>query len=372
MAPRKNTGSPTATPSLTPADAITVLKRQRERGNQIAAAPTVDTDQLTTWGNTTHELLVRALGVPNATVERFLSAARWYVAPNDEAGWQRHYRGSLETQLRLVDSALELLEVEVSPVATEDIVPIPLGPAPRIEPEEAHVRRADRQLLIEVRALIDESAALRGTSGPGDQRFDSWFSRAEHVVGLVGQRGVVFAQRIRAAQEEQRYRVRAEAVLQQRRGVPLIVSPVYRWMIESTAGTLDGFARAIESGLLTEVEDRVAAEIYGDVLAEAEMLLNANHLACAAILTRAGLESGLKRRARRDNMPGVETAKVSVVNDWLWKNSVYHKQSHDSVEGWLAPGNAFAHSLPEREKYTHRDIATTLRDVRSFVGTLLT
>jgi hypothetical protein len=104
---------------------------------------------------------------------------------------------------------------------------------------------------------------------------------------------------------------------------------------------------------------------HADVLAEAHTLLNGNHLACAAILARTGLESGLRRRARRENMPDTHKATATVMNTWLWKQGVYHKQTHDAVEGWIAPGNAFAHDSPEKDKYTHRDLARTLQDVQS-------
>ena len=71
-------------------------------------------------------------------------------------------------------------------------------------------------------------------------------------------------------------------------------------------------------------------------------------------------------------MPDVDKTKVSVVNHWLWKDrQLYPKATHDAIEGWLAPGNAFAHDLHEKDKYTHRDIAKALADVQAFLGSIL-
>lgn len=38
--------------------------------------------------------------------------------------------------------------------------------------------------------------------------------------------------------------------------------------------------------------------------------------------------------------------------------------TYDQVEGWLALGNAFAHNLPEKANYTHRDVAKAISDVQ--------
>ena len=68
-------------------------------------------------------------------------------------------------------------------------------------------------------------------------------------------------------------------------------------------------------------------------------------------------------------MPDPEKKLASGLNGWLWKDGAYPKGTHDAVEGWLAPGNAFAHDKPEKSQYRHQEIAKTLADVRSFIGT---
>lgn len=229
---------------------------------------------------------------------------------------------------------------------------------------------ADAQLAKQVRDLVEQGHLAHDDAQLQGPNFQSWFGQADAIIALLGRRGEAFARRLKDVQDVNAYKLRLDDLV------------VYQWMVDAARGVLYGLAAALDAGLLTSIEDRVgrpdvvvllhfASDIYSDVLSEAENLVHANHLPCAAILIRTGLESGLRRRARREAMPDVDESKVSVVNDWLWKQSVYHKQSHDAVEGWLAPGNAFAHNLPEKDKYTHRDLAKTLQDVRGFLGSLL-
>lgn len=140
------------------------------------------------------------------------------------------------------------------------------------------------------------------------------------------------------------------------------------WTVDEYIGALQAVIGAVDRGLLTELSVRIASEIYSDVLGEAERLLKANHLPCAAILARVGLESGLRRLALRRGMPDPDRALASSLNTWLWKDGAYPKGTHDAVEGWIAPGNAYAHDKPEKDHYKHREIAKTITDIRGFLG----
>jgi hypothetical protein len=190
------------------------------------------------------------------------------------------------------------------------------------------------------------------------------------VIDALGPAGAVFHDKIRSVQVVDSYSSRLLDV--RRRFNPnLSSSVIYEWIVDAVAGVLDGVGKAINSGLLTSIEDRVASDIYGDVLGEANVLLNASHLSCAALLARVALESGLRRVAHREQMPGAQTAKAGAINIWLWKNNNYPKATFELVESCLAPGNDFAHSTKDAERYTHGDIAKTIGDVRSLLATHL-
>lgn len=232
---------------------------------------------------------------------------------------------------------------------------------------------ADQELKKAVQSIIDDAPKARAQARNQGSEYHAWFTRVEIVVDSLGNRGVVLARQLQAIQDPKRYEkqlMNAHMGAMRSYASPDL-TPMYEMMVDGGLGVMQATISAIDGGLLTAIEDRVASEIYGDVLTQAADLLNGGHLACAAIFVRVGLENGLKRRARRESMADVDKAKVAVVNDWLWKNNLYPKATHDAVQGWLAPGNAFAHDLPEKDQYTHRDIAKALQDVQSFLGTLL-
>lgn len=227
------------------------------------------------------------------------------------------------------------------------------------------MRIANRELERLVRRVVEDAPQPydRGTS------YYSWITRVELLLANLGRYGTVFSRRLDAIRQDEAHAVTVVHIDPYDGLTATADGPdVLR---EGILGILDALLKAVNDGLLTDIEDRVASDIYSDVFAEATTLLNANHLACAAILLRVGLEDGLKRRARHEAMPEVDKEKVSVVNDWLWKNGIYPKGTHDAVAGWLAPGNAFAHNLPEKDTYTHRHVSKALDDVQSFLGTLL-
>jgi len=232
------------------------------------------------------------------------------------------------------------------------------------------MRSAEQELKRVTQALIDEEPEAQSDARARGPKFSSWMVRAELVVQGLGGRGDVLARRLADVRDPATYEKDILLGGRSAMGLP-DYSRMYPMMVDGVHGVLDALIKAIDDGLLTAIEDRVASDVYGDVLAEAKTLLDAGHTGCAAIFMRAGLENGLKRCARREGMQDVDKAKAAVVNDWLWKNSIYPKGTHDAVSGWLAPGNAFAHDLPEKEQYTSRDVAKALSDAQSFLGTLL-
>lgn len=229
-------------------------------------------------------------------------------------------------------------------------------------PTSAHLSGVIQQLID---SAPDERAAKLQQSS-----YNAWIAKVDALIHSLGPEGAVFGRRFAEATAYSTYLERLQH--EERRHAYSDIDPgpawVYGWMREAVLGLLAGLQSALTKGLLTEIAIRVASDIYSDVLAEAEGLLKGNHLPCAAILSRVGLESGLRRLALRHGMPDAERALASALNVWLWKNGVYPKGTHDAVEGWIAPGNAYAHDKPEKTQYGHREIAKTIQDIRGFLG----
>jgi hypothetical protein len=230
---------------------------------------------------------------------------------------------------------------------------------------------ARTKLVEAVRGLLSEATTVRDHQRDQGPEFTSWFTRIELLVSDLGARGKVFDDRLRKVQDPETYRTRLGHAIDRN---PRLDGDSTRvgWMIDGAVGVLQAIEQAIKADLLSVIEDGVASDVYGDVLTEAAGLLKGNHLACASILLRVGLENGLRRAARREGMVEVDKATASGVNVWLWKDRAwYPKASHNAVEGWLAIGNAFAHPSEETKLYTHQQVAKAIEDVRSFLGGLL-
>lgn len=227
-------------------------------------------------------------------------------------------------------------------------------------------------LRQQTRALIDGAASARETARQQSAPYVAWFTRVQLLVDQLGPVAATFKRELETVRDVRTYQLRIQA--EEDRASQLGRSrfnpaEVHQWMVDSAAGLVQGLDEALAGDLLRRVEDRVASEIYDDVLAEAEGLLRGNHVPCAAILVRVGLENGLRRLGAREGMPAVDTAKASAINDWLWKDrQLYAQATNRQVQSWLDPGNAFAHDKPEKSQYDAAHIAKTLEDVRSFLG----
>lgn len=223
---------------------------------------------------------------------------------------------------------------------------------------------AGEELKRRAQRLIDEAVMVYQ-----DQRaFDSWLIRVEMAMQDVGPRGAAL---IRAFDDIKQAYGSIASVSWAGAYEGYTTSTVdNRDTVQGVLPILDAMIAAVDEGLLIPIEDLIASDVYGDVFAEARVLLHANHLDCAAILLRIGVENALKRRAQHEAMLDVDKAKAQVVNDWLWKKGVYPKGDHDTIEGWLALGNAFAHDTPDKRGYTHSHVAKAIDDSQVFVTRL--
>jgi hypothetical protein len=216
--------------------------------------------------------------------------------------------------------------------------------------------------------LVDESKDVRPRARGQPPEFSAWKLRAEMLADGIGGTFQVRMQRTLDFQAETYWSRLREA--NNRRTGSLTESVIHEWMVDAVLGLLQGLDAAIDDGLLTSIEDRVASDLYSSVLAEASVQQRAGRGGIAAILMRVALENGLRRLARRETMTDVDGTTASAVNNWLWKDGkTYPAGTHRAVEGWLAIGNAFVHQTSEAGSYTPSQIAKAIEDVQGFLGT---
>lgn len=177
------------------------------------------------------------------------------------------------------------------------------------------------------------------TSRPEDlvngSGFVRWRTQVEAFVRGLGPTAASFQDGLRAAASDEELKARFEDLnlineyAVQRGGTRAYANG---WIADGYVGVLEAVIEGIDRGLMTELAVRIASEVYSDVLDEAERLLNAPHLPCAAMLIRVGLENGVRRLAARHSMPDLDKSKVSSVNQWLRKAGVYPLSTERSVE----------------------------------------
>jgi hypothetical protein len=230
-------------------------------------------------------------------------------------------------------------------------------------------RIARQELKSEIAELLAKYETNVPNSEIRSSAFAAWRTRLKLLLDRLGPEGAVFRGEIERLFTREHwssyidwYRANYASDLR--------TDPDF-WLAEAVRGcrgVLQTLEAAIDNDLLDKLEDRVASEIYGDVLTEAESLLKQKLIPCAAIFARIGLENGLRRLARHYNMPEADTKTASDINRWLRSNDVYPLQTMQAVDSYLAPGNAFAHASTEAASYTAPMIAVTIANIRSFLG----
>lgn len=138
-----------------------------------------------------------------------------------------------------------------------------------------------------------------------------------------------------------------------------------RSSLDKIIGVLETIANSLAKGRLATVEELVGAEVLGDLLEHAEVLLKAKYNLAAAIILRAVLEERLRKLCVSNSC--VPTAPRPTIENF--KQSLYTAQVIDKIGikdiDWMAGvGNAAAHNLPE---YKDEDVPQLFQRVTAFL-----
>lgn len=115
-------------------------------------------------------------------------------------------------------------------------------------------------------------------------------------------------------------------------------------------GVLEALREDVRHGTLSTFEELVHADVYADLIAQAEGLLCAKCARAATVLAGAALEEHIKLLA---NKHGTGTAnqdkshkQAAVMNAELRKAGVYTEAQRATIEGWQKLRNEAAHGNP--------------------------
>lgn len=131
-------------------------------------------------------------------------------------------------------------------------------------------------------------------------------------------------------------------------------------------GVLQSAREDWANGWVRKIQHLVEAEIFVDLLAQAEHLLSKDHYVPAAVLGGAVLEDCLRRLCVRHKIDLPETATMAPMNDALHKHGAYSKVMWAEVAAKGHLRNHAAHG--QIEKFTKADVEAMLPFVRRFLA----
>lgn len=139
---------------------------------------------------------------------------------------------------------------------------------------------------------------------------------------------------------------------------------------------LRGVARSlradIAAGRLRTFESLITADLFADLLAQADNLVESSYRRAAAVLSGATLEEHLRKLAVTLSISIVDASgkplKASMLNAELKKAGAYGKAENAQVDAWQKVRNDAAHGVATFETdHTDADIGRMISGIRDFV-----
>ncbi len=136
-------------------------------------------------------------------------------------------------------------------------------------------------------------------------------------------------------------------------------------------GVLRALRQDVDADRLRSFEELIHADMFADLLAQAEYLLSGGYLRAAAILAGATLEEQLSKMAVRNGvptrLPNGRPATGGTLNQGLRAAGVYTNAVRAEVESWLAIRNPAAHGEPFEGIFNDAQVKNMIERVRAFV-----
>lgn len=135
--------------------------------------------------------------------------------------------------------------------------------------------------------------------------------------------------------------------------------------VKKGLGVLAAAKEDYEHGYLTNIRDLVAAEIFTDLLQQADELLDAGYEGPAAVLAGAVLEDELRKLCNGRSITVPDKPKLDFMNSQLAKSGAYNKLTQKRLTAIADIRNSAAHG--KWDEFTHDDVSDMIRWVTSFL-----
>ncbi len=134
-------------------------------------------------------------------------------------------------------------------------------------------------------------------------------------------------------------------------------------------GTLKSLREDYANDFLSGFNEMVDADLFTDILEQAESLLSQGYFRASAVVAGVALESHLRKLAEKNSIPittdGEKYIKADSLNGALLKNNIIDKTMHKSVTGWLGLRNDAAH--PDSKEINDGLIEPMIAGTRVFI-----
>ena len=139
----------------------------------------------------------------------------------------------------------------------------------------------------------------------------------------------------------------------------------------SLKGVLEGARTDYLQGFMADHKLLISAEVFADLLVQAEVLLDHDWLLAAAVTIRAVLEEGMRKLCEAHKIEIEKGDNIQKLNEKLYKKGAYTKLHHQEIVAKATVGNDAAHKTPAWEKHKKEDVAAFLEFVLRFLNQYL-
>ena len=142
-----------------------------------------------------------------------------------------------------------------------------------------------------------------------------------------------------------------------------------RNMIDQLSEVLKSLKHDYSNNFLNSFNEMIDADIFTDILEQAEYLLSQSYFRASAVVAGVALESHLRKLAEKNQIPITSDdgkyVKADSLNGNLLKNQIIDKTMNKSITGWLGLRNDAAH--PDAKQINDRMIEPMIAGIKVFI-----
>jgi len=137
----------------------------------------------------------------------------------------------------------------------------------------------------------------------------------------------------------------------------------------SMKGVLEAARVDYLQGFMADHKSLVSAEVFSDILVQAEVLLDNDYKDAAAVIIRAVLEDGVRRLCESRKIEVGRRDTIQQLNEKLYKENVYSALQHKEIIAKAEIGNCAAHA--RFDQYKKEDVVAFLEFTLRFLAQYL-